>query len=168
MKVDVNTQAEVNETVERCIDIVKDKWGSKVAGRMPEIKYSLKGTVAGYAHTRKNIIELHPVFLNKYKDAYISQTVVHEYAHLAAYRLNPKGASHGDTFMSMMRLLGAREDKYHYYLKEGITHEWKCDHGVVMILGPVQQKKALKHLDAQKVRSLYNRRECNCGTYRPV
>ncbi len=168
MKVDIQTQAEINATVERCIEVVKAKWGSKVAGRMPKIEYNLKGKVAGYAYTRQNKIQLHPEFLSKYKDDYISQTVVHEYAHLAAYRLNPKGAIHGDTFMSMMRLLGAREEIYHFYSKEGINHHWKCDHGVSMMLGVTQHKRALKHIKNHNGQSGYNRRECRCDTYRPV
>ena len=168
MKVDIKTQDEINATVERCIEIVKAKWGSKVAGKMPRIEYTLKGKVAGYAYTHRNKIDLHPEFLSKYKDDYISQTVVHEYAHLAAYRLNPRGAIHGDTFMSMMRLLGAREEIYHFYSQEGINHHWKCDHGVSMMLGVIQHKRALKHMKSHNGKSGYNRRECRCDTYRPV
>lgn len=102
----------VNQLQEKVLDI----WGTNVSNI--EIAYDLHtirlgGQAVVKKHTYK--MRLHPAALLKYKDQYINDIVVHEYAHLVQLKLYPNSKPHGREWKQIMRFLGADPNRCHKF-----------------------------------------------------
>ncbi len=96
-----------------------------------QIRYDINSSrLAGQAIYRQNVIRINPMFLNKYTDKFINQTIVHEVAHLGVYQVYnlDKGHSnikhHGSEWKNMMIRLGADPSRCHSYeADEGVGRQ---------------------------------------------
>ncbi len=169
MSINQENLIKIEDTINRCRAVVAEKYGDKIAGDFPQIEWTLRGKTAGRAWGGLNRIALHKKFLEHYGDEYINRTVVHEYAHLVQRRLDPYSQAHGSLWKSIMRLLGADTSRCHSYDTGLVVKQTKyvCDHGQVMNLGPVQNKRAVNYFKKHGTYGYYNR-NCKCQTYKPA
>lgn len=109
-------KTKVNTKIEECRKIIKNHYGQDV--KPGKISFTARGTVGGTTNPSTYEIRLNPVFLNHYKDVFINDTVVHEYAHVATLKLHPDATPHGKEWKKMMRLLGVEATRCHSYDNE--------------------------------------------------
>jgi SprT protein len=108
----------VENKIKELESIVTKKWGDTIVPKDFVINYDLDSVNAlGMIRTRPNKIEmrLNPKLLNEFKELYIDEVVVHEYAHLIVDKLYPTGynnlyrrkvQSHGREFKNVCSLFG--------------------------------------------------------------
>jgi SprT protein len=91
------------------------------------IKYDINSArIGGQALMSRNTIRLNPHFLEKYKDEYIEQTVIHEIVHLGIHQVYRVGQGirvdgHGPEWKRMMSRVGAKPTR---------THDFQADEGI--------------------------------------
>jgi SprT protein len=153
MHVSAELKARVEKELARHVSNARFLWGRDF--KMPEVRYDVRGTVAGYANLASNTIRLNPVLLNENVDAFIARTVPHEFAHLVDYVLNPgnfsmyrsKRSVHGPSWKRIMRDLGCDPSRCHTYdttnaRKNTKAFIWVCSHcGEKIRLGPKRHEK---------------------------
>ena len=105
-----NVQAKVNE----CLAKVLVRFGVDIP--KPIIRYKLRGRVAGRAYYYQHLIDLNAVLLKENGQKFIDRTVVHEVAHLIAYKLYGSNIRpHGREWANLMVMLGAQPSRCHSY-----------------------------------------------------
>lgn len=121
---------------------------------MPTIRYDLKGTTAGTAHSGKWEINLNSILVIENVDAMIDHTVPHEVAHLVAFKMYGRHIKpHGQEWQDVMRRFAKQPHRCHQYdttnarvrCKSRFKYNCACTEGVVV--GPiihrrVQQEKS--------------------------
>lgn len=90
-------------------ELAKKLW--KIKYVMPTITYDLKSLTCGMAHTGKNLLRFHPIFLAENPSDYLLETVPHEVAHLLVPLVGP----------ILRKKHGWPEGKYH-----GHGNEWRA------------------------------------------
>lgn len=88
-----------------------------------EVRYDINSKrLGGQALLRDNVIRLNPVYLNAHTEHYINDTVVHEWAHLAAHKKYGRYISaHGNEWKNTMRAVGVVPSRTHNYtVPEGV------------------------------------------------
>jgi len=87
----------------------------------PVVRWTLRGTTAGRAFTRKWTINLHPVLCNQEGDKFVSRTPAHEVAHLVADRVfgvehrGSQRSYHGQSWKCIMHTFGLDSTRCHSY-----------------------------------------------------
>lgn len=113
---------QVTDKIVACIATLKQKYGVDIP--MPKISYDLRGTTAGMAYYRENLIKINPVLLVENLTDMLYETVPHELAHLATQKLYPeahqrgwgtKRRPHGAEWQSIMRAMGVTPSRTHSY-----------------------------------------------------
>jgi SprT protein len=80
----------------------------------PVVNYDVRGTCAGKAWVTKNIIGFNSILLTENVEQFLKRTVVHEMAHVIAYkRYGSRG--HDNAWKNVMIRLGADPSRCHSY-----------------------------------------------------
>jgi SprT protein len=83
---------------------------------MPRISYGVRGAVAGKASLSEWEVKLNATLLKENAQEMVSDTVVHEVAHLVTRAMHGRAvASHGDEWKSVMRSLGVNPSRTHSF-----------------------------------------------------
>lgn len=152
-KVSNNIKERIEAKICECIDIAENAFGRKFP--MPQIDYTVRGTVAGYAYDHQYRVNFNPILLNENVDDFIARTVPHEFAHLVDGIVFPetrdrrgKRSVHGPTWKRIMMMFGADPSRCHSYdtsnanMKKKNKFEYRCAGcGGTVVLGPVRHKK---------------------------
>jgi len=127
----------------------------------PDVKFNLRGRVAGQAMYYKNTIRVNEPLLNENLDHYILQTIGHEYAHLLAPRnYGVEIKPHGYQWKHVMKELE---------LKPSRCHNYKTKSARRMSLVPYECEKCGKDFNLTKIRhnkikrGTTYRHASNCG-----
>lgn len=107
------------DAVKYYVDQLRTKAGIYIA--VPIIKFDLRGTTAGRAWGRKNVIQFNPILLDQNPEVFVRQTVGHEVAHLAAFVKNPNCEPHGKDWKLIMWSLRLPAKRCHNYDTSTIT-----------------------------------------------
>lgn len=81
----------------------------------PKISYKLKGTCAGKANYKFNLIKLNPLLLIQNVENFLNQTVGHELVHLIVRQVFGKVKPHGQNWKQTMTRLGLDNTRCHSY-----------------------------------------------------
>lgn len=99
---------------------------------IPQVEFFHRGTKGGVAHLTENKIKLNAVLAAENGDKF-KNTIVHEIAHIIAYKLYGE-RGHGYTFKSVFLHLGGNGKRTHSYdvssVKQKYTkrrHEYTCN-----------------------------------------
>ena len=103
----------VSAKIKECRDVIMNHYGQDI--EPGKISYTARGTVGGTTNPSTYEIRLNPVFLGHYKEEFVNDTVVHEYAHVVALKLYPNSKPHGKEWKKLMRLLGVEPTRCHSY-----------------------------------------------------
>lgn len=87
----------------------------------PTVHFNLRGTTAGRAWPRKNVIEFNPILLDENPEVFVQQTVGHEVAHLAAWIKHPGTEPHGQAWRHIMWAIKLPAKRCHNYDTATIT-----------------------------------------------
>lgn len=100
----------------------------------PVVNYDVRGTCAGKAWVTKNTIGFNSILLTENVEQFLKRTVVHEMAHVIAYkRYGSRG--HDNTWKNVMIRLGADPSRCHSYdvsnarvknANASTTYTYKC------------------------------------------
>lgn len=91
----------------------------------PTISYAVRGVKAGVAYLERNEIRFNPVLLVENKQAFISQVVPHELAHILVYQHFGRVQSHGKEWKMMMEtVLGVPADIYHCFDTQSVQQQF--------------------------------------------
>lgn len=105
----------VSDRINELIEHVAEERGIIVP--VPSVRYSLRGDTAGVANFNNWVAELNPIFLLKYEDQYITETLGHEVAHFASVTEHGLDIfTHGREWQSIMRLFRLPLRITHRYL----------------------------------------------------
>ena len=102
-------KTKVQQKIEELENKILKIYGSKTNVK---VRYNLNSSRAvGRYIITENCIELNPGLLNEYKEIYIEDTVVHEYAHAVVQKFHPstifkRVMPHGKEFKSICRMFG--------------------------------------------------------------
>ena len=108
---------------ERCVELL-EHW--RVADTDVDVVYNGRlSTTAGRAFVRRGCIELNPRLLQREPDA-LDGVLIHEAAHVAAYRLFGENIpAHGRQWRSLMRLAGQHQSfKAHVLCASGVFNRF--------------------------------------------
>src|SRR5574343_366699 len=116
---------QVNQQLQATLE--KAKVLFQYTGEFPEVEYNITGTCAGRAHCASNKIQFNPVLLMENVEAFLARTVVHELAHIIAYK-QYKAKGHDKTWKRVMVMLGASPTRCHSYNIENVAnrHLYTC------------------------------------------
>jgi SprT protein len=109
----------VQEIIE-AFEIARKELG--IVSKLPRIKWDLRGTTAGKAYYRENLIRLNPVLLQNNEERFINRTPKHEAAHLIAF-LKHGGLikPHGPEWQRVCWALGIPATRCHSYDVSAVT-----------------------------------------------
>lgn len=97
---------------------------------LPTIEFSLHGTSAATANFALNIININLALMRLNYEAYIEQTIPHEYSHILVPQLFHRVPQfmHGKEWQQLMKLFGVPAKITHNYDLTGIeqTFSWAC------------------------------------------
>jgi SprT protein len=101
----------------------------------PEILFTLRGKSAGTAHLQLNKIRFNPILLAENPQAFLSQVVSHEIAHLLCYQLYGRVKPHGQQWQAIMvqlfNLAPSTTHKLNTQSVVGQQFEYFCECGPV-------------------------------------
>lgn len=84
-----------------------------------EVRFDLRGWAAGQARQRAGgpwVIRYNPLLLRENPEAFLTETVPHEVAHVIAFlRYGPRIRPHGAEWRAVMEGLGAAPERCHHY-----------------------------------------------------
>jgi SprT protein len=90
----------------------------------PSIRFDLRGKSAGqFRRTDRGgfLIRYNSLLLERHPQAFLSQTVPHEAAHLVAFNLfGPRVPPHGPEWRAVMAAFGVRPDRCHNFSVEDL------------------------------------------------
>jgi len=90
----------------------------------PNVRFDLRGTSAGQVRITDRgdcLIRYNARLLERHPQAFLSQTVPHETAHLVAFSLfGPRIPPHGREWRAIMTLFGAAPERCHNYRVDGL------------------------------------------------
>lgn len=120
MQVSTELRQQVEHTLHSTIERIEQLYNVRFVQPI-RVHYNINSArLAGMALLRTFEIRLNPAFLNKYKEAYIKRTVVHEIAHIGCYQVyhineGRKISAHGPEWKRMMIRLGADSSRCHSF-----------------------------------------------------
>jgi len=92
---------------------------------IPKWQWTKMGRTAGRAHYGLGLVELNPDFITNHLEELINQTLPHEIAHLASFKIyGILGKGHGRFWKSVMYALaplGVQVKRCHDYSLDGVT-----------------------------------------------
>ena len=92
--------AQVIEKTQNCIALAEVKLGKSFP--LPTIKFNQRGKIAGSARLQGWEVRFNPVLLAENPEAFLTEVVPHEVAHLLAFRLFGRVRPHGAEWQTMM------------------------------------------------------------------
>lgn len=117
--------------IDRCADlhkIIRSSLNVDVA--LPKVMFRLRGTTAGRANMALNIIDLNLPLMRDNYEAFIRDTVPHEYAHIMVPQLWQRLPlfPHGKEWQGLMRVFGVKPKIMHGYdvSKIAPTYAYTC------------------------------------------
>lgn len=152
-------KALVEAKIEECRKIIKKHYGQDITPS--KISYTARGTVGGTANPSTYEIRLNPMFLNHYKDAFIADTVVHEYAHIVTLKCHPEASAHGKDWKRVMKLLGGKVSRCHSYDNSVVYNQQKQRNYMCTCCGEMLKIAKADHeaIMAKKYKQVHD--ECN-------
>lgn len=96
----------------------------------PTVSYAVRGLKAGVAYLQQNEVRFNPVLLQENGQAFISQVVPHELAHLLVYQQFGRVQPHGKEWKMMMEtVLGVPARTYHCFDTQNVATQfpYQCD-----------------------------------------
>ena len=117
-KQDIVLRKRVEQKIRDCVQklMLRRIMNLDVLFVMPEIRYTVKGVVAGFAFCHSNMINFNWQLLKNNADEFIEQTVPHELAHILVFELFAgKRKPHGMEWRGIMRGMGAIPKRTHNY-----------------------------------------------------
>lgn len=117
----IETPQQMQELMKECIDVTRQyvvQCNQLFGLYLPNYRvvFSLKGTTAGRAFIRDNIIAYNPTLLRENPEEFLQQTVGHEVAHFASMtKYGTDIDAHGDEWKKMMVSLGLIPKRCHSY-----------------------------------------------------
>lgn len=91
----------------------------------PSINYNVRGVKAGVAYLERNEVRFNPILLLENQQAFISQVVPHELAHILVYQHFGRVQSHGKEWKMMMEtVLGVPADIYHCFDVQSVQQQF--------------------------------------------
>lgn len=109
----------VDKEVKRVLAVAKKEYGKDIKVSWGFNFDPYRPQVAGVTFTFGdiNLIFFNPVYLNKYKDAFIKEVVIHEVAHAVTDEIYPDNKeSHGVEWQTVMKRLGEPNPRrYHTF-----------------------------------------------------
>lgn len=107
----------VETVVLDCLDKAQRKFGVHKVTKIPEIRYTTKGSAAGWAcwNWGEPYIGINPILLNENPDEMINVTVPHEVAHIVTEEVwngHPHKA-HGKEWAYVMNVFGLKAERCH-------------------------------------------------------
>jgi predicted SprT family Zn-dependent metalloprotease len=110
----VEVQREAIRRTQEAVDIINQKLSIRLP--YPQVRFSIKGGVAGRAHCGRDLIEYNPTLLGENVEDFLRQTVRHEVAHLAAHKKFGGGIKpHGKEWCSCCWYLSIPAVRCHSY-----------------------------------------------------
>ncbi len=104
--------SDISEVITRSFEEAKDRYN--LDWQRPVFNFKLKGTTAGRAHLRDNVISINEGLYLRNKSEFLKQTLIHEVAHLAAFRqFSDRG--HGNGWKRVMIDFGLQPTRCHSY-----------------------------------------------------
>ena len=166
----------VEDKIKELESVVTNRWGDVIVPKDFVIKYDLDSARALGMVVKshdKTEMRLNPKLLNEFKDVYIDEVVVHEYAHLIVDKLYPTGynstyrrkvQSHGREFKNVCSLFGivgssttkvfAKSESLKSTQKSCRTIEYSCKCDTHMVT-PLMHKKIT-------LGATYTCKKCKC------
>jgi len=102
----------------------------------PSVRFDLRGTSAGQVRITDRgdcLIRYNAHLLERHPQAFLSQTVPHETAHLVVFSLfGPRTPPHGREWRAIMALFGASPERCHNYRVDGLQvrhlrrYDYRC------------------------------------------
>lgn len=124
---------------------------------MPTISFDLRGRVAGKALCSKNHVQLNAQLFIENVETFLSDVIVHEWAHLVTSALYRGSLPHGPQWQSVMRDLGVAPRRCHQMdttnARVGRQYRYVCGCKSYAF-------SAIRHSYAQSGRSAYRCRKC--------
>ncbi|MEG9480948.1 SprT family zinc-dependent metalloprotease [Mannheimia sp. HC-2023] len=91
----------------------------------PTVNYNVRGVKAGVAYLERNEVRFNPVLLQENGQAFISQVVPHELAHILVYQHFGRVQSHGKEWKMMMEtVLGVPAEIYHCFSTQSVQQQF--------------------------------------------
>ena len=127
---------------------------NEVLGRSysyPSLRFDLRGCVAGWAYTSKNVIRYNLGLAADNLDAFLVRTCVHEVGHIVADKYFMKPCGHGPNWKWVMsHVLGGPTTRTHSYdvsahrVKTRNRYKYRCDCLNPITAGPKHHNKILR------------------------
>jgi SprT protein len=126
-------QAQIIERVEQ--DYLQAEQFFKRSFSRPELQFTLRGKSAGTAHLQLNKIRLNPILLAENPEAFLTQVVSHEIAHLISFQVYGKVKPHGPEWQGIMaQVFSLKPHTTHQLNTQSVTgqeFEYLCNCGSV-------------------------------------
>lgn len=126
----------------------------------PSVALNQRGKIAGSAHLQKNLIKLNKKLFLQNQQAFISQVIPHEVAHIVCYQRCGRVKPHGSEWQYMMReVFGITPEVRHTFNVNNIgmkEFSYQCDCGKLM-LSAIRHNKVVRGVQqyrCQKCRSV--------------
>ena len=104
--------SDIAEVIQNRFEEAKNRYG--LIWERPVFNFQLKGTTAGRANLRANLIKVNWELYRRNKSDFLKQTLPHEVAHLAAFRqFSDRG--HGNGWKRVMVDFGLQPTRCHSY-----------------------------------------------------
>lgn len=93
---------------------------------VPEIKFTVRGTAAGWADLDNGFINFNDKLLSRNEQTFIDEIVPHEVCHMICSLVHPEMTDyHGPEWQEMMRRLGVEPNALHKYDVNDIIRKTK-------------------------------------------
>ncbi|WP_434340097.1 SprT family zinc-dependent metalloprotease [Motilimonas cestriensis] len=96
----------------------------------PSVLFTQRGKIAGTAHLQKNLLKFHPILYQENQQAFLTDVVPHEVAHLLVYQIHGRTAPHGLEWQMMMNKVMQRSpERTHQFdisSVQGKTFAYQC------------------------------------------
>lgn len=140
-----DVQLRVLETTQKYVQLASELFGREFL--MPTVAFDLRGKTAGQAFIQKNALRFNAILLVENEDAFLSDTVPHEVAHLIARQLfGLRISAHGAEWKDVMRRFGCEPRRCHSFdvtnSAVGTVYPYQCRCPTVHMLSARRHKQA--------------------------
>jgi len=170
MKTYAEIEKEVRGKVAECYTVARNTWPNKTFPFPKIIINGIRGTTAGLAFYKENLIKFNYGLLIRNPDEFISRTCPHECGHIISFIIyGSRGIGHGNEWKSVCRILGMKDiTRCHEYdvsqTRVGGSVSYSCNcHGRIFSIGMsihhkicMGQKRSCKHCKAVIKRKMDN------------
>jgi len=141
----IETQMKIIEAVHAAIDTANRALSREYF--YPKCDFSLRGTAAGIAYSRINMVNFNPGIAEENLEHFLKQTVPHEVAHLVANYYYCMNCGHNHKWKYIMRMVYGLEPKrcHNYDVKNHVVrktyiYKYKCGCQNGVAVGPKHHK----------------------------